>query len=352
MLQLALTRLKPVSDRWDPGQFGTDASQQVDSHDAAPDEDESTPLVLRRLERILRAQREQGGAATNGKHADELKRRLSDSQPEAVADSSKEPVGQLVEFRPQTAAQREDAVDGVHDESEQPNVVQLAELRAKAERAEETAAALQEVRARCERLTAQQSASEQALRESNRVNEDLRREHRGLVESLQEAQHQLQAAQLEAPARQEGLADQGTAELVVEMTRQQGALERVERQYHASVEAWSAEGQRIEQALGDLQAEELQRQYHASLETWSAEGQRIVQVLSDLRVRYDEMLRRSRDQSEHFVTTACGLERRCEQLTDNRRAVREVFESAVRTKRECYAVLADAQMQWQTKLAQ
>ena len=157
-------------------------TQQVDSHDMAPDEDEATPHVLRRLERILdrrilASQLEQGGAATNMKQADELKRRPSVVRSEAVADSSEESVGQHLEFGPQTAAQREDAVGGVHDESEQPYVVQLAELRAKAERAEETAAALLEVRARYERLTAQQSASEQALRESNRVNEDLRREH-------------------------------------------------------------------------------------------------------------------------------------------------------------------------------
>ncbi len=32
--------------------------------------------------------------------------------------------------------------------------------------------------------------------------------------------------------------------------------------------------------------------------------------------------------------------------------MREVLEGAVRTERDCYAVLAEAQAQWQTKLAQ
>ena len=69
-------------------------------------------------------------------------------------------------------------------------------------------------------------------------------------------------------------------------------------------------------------------------------------------LRRDEMSRRSRDESEHFAATVCELERRCAQLTVNRHAVREVLEGAVRTERDCYAILAEAQTQWQTKLAQ
>ncbi len=110
--------------------------------------------------------------------------------------------------------------------------------------------------------------------------------------------------------------------------------------------------------LSDLHAEKMERQYHASLEVWTAEGQQIEKALSDLHARHDEMLRkdemlcRSRDDSEHFAATVCELERRCARLTDNRHAVREVLEGAVRTERDCYAVLANAQTQWQTKLAQ
>ena len=139
---------------------------------------------------------------------------------------------------------------------------------------------------------------------------------------LDSAQDQPQAARSEAQARQEEMAAPGAAQLVMERTTQQGAFERIERQYHASPEAWTAEGQQIERALSDLHA------------------------------RYDEMLSRSRDESEHFAAAVCEVERRCEQLTENRHAVREVLEGAVRAERDCYAALADAQTQWQTKLAQ
>ena len=104
------------------------------------------------------------------------------------------------------------------------------------------------------------------------------------------------------------------AELVVEMAKQQGALEEIERHYHASLETWTTESQQIERALADLRA-------------------------------------RSRDESEYVAAAVCELEHRCKQLTDNSHAVREVLEGAVQAERECYAVLSDAQTQWQTKLA-
>ena len=157
---------------------------------------------------------------------------------------------------------------------------------------------------------------------STKAHEDLRREHQGLVESLQEAQHQLQAARSEAQARQEEMVAQGTAQLETERTTQQGALESMERQYHASLEVWTAEGQEIEHTV------------------------------SDLRARHDEILRRSRDELENIAASVCEAERRREELTDNRQAVREVLERAVRAEREWHAVLADVQTQWQTTLAQ
>ena len=159
-----------------------------------------------------------------------------------------------------------------------------------------------------------------------------------LGESLQEVRSQLQTARSEAQAQQEETAaerealreklreaqDRGaelSAQLVTERTTQQSALERMDHQYQASLKARTAEGQQLERAL------------------------------SDLRARYDEMLGRSRDESENFAATVYELERRCEQLTDDSHAVREVLEGAVRTERECYAVLSDAQAQWQTELA-
>ncbi len=42
---------------------------------------------------------------------------------------------------------------------------------------------------------------------------------------------------------------------MTERTTQQDALESMERRYHASLEAWTAEGQEIERALSDLHAE-------------------------------------------------------------------------------------------------
>ena len=183
------------------------------------------------------------------------------------------------------------------------------------------AGALQEAQARCELLAAQHGASEHAFRETNEAHEQLRREHQdlaqshqGLAESLDRAQHQLQTALAEAHVRQEEMTAQGTAQLVMERTTQQGALERMERQYQASLEALTAEGQQIERALADLRA-------------------------------------RSRDESEYVAAAVCELEHRCKQLTDNSHAVREVLEGAVQAERECYAVLSDAQTQWQTKLA-
>ncbi len=139
--------------------------------------------------------------------------------------------------------------------------------------------------------------------------------------SLHSAQDRLLTARSEAQARQEEMAAPGAAQLVTERTTQQGAIESMERQYDAALDVWTADEQEIEHTV------------------------------SDLRARHDEILRRSRDELENIAATVCELERHREQLTDNRHAVREVLEGAVRAEREWHAVLADVQTQWQTTLS-
>ncbi len=140
--------------------------------------------------------------------------------------------------------------------------------------------------------------------------------------SLHSAQDRLLTARSEAQARQGEMAAPGAAQLVTERRTQQGAIESMERQYDAALDVWTADEQEIEHTV------------------------------SDLRARHDEILRRSRDELENIAASVCEAERRREELTDNRQAVREVLERAVRAEREWHAVLADVQTQWQTTLAQ